>query len=83
MTPITIDLENARLGTSLRLALRQLGLDYMLKDGVLVITSVEEILQSTPQDAFLTVGHCLLAWLAAVLGVALVPLVNRRGSESG
>lgn len=55
----------------------------MLKDGVLVITSVEEILWSAPQDAFLTVGHCLLAWLAAVLGSALVPLVNRRGSESG
>ena len=81
-SPITIDLENVRLGTCLRLALRQLGLDYMLKDGVLVITLAEEILHTTPQDAFLTVGHCLLAWLAAVLGGALVPLVNRQGSEN-
>ena len=71
VSPIAIDLENARLGTGLRLALRQLGLDYMLKDGVLVITSGEEIPQTTPQDAFLTAGHCLLAWFAAALGAAL------------
>ena len=67
-SPVSINLEHVRLGTCLRLALSQLGLDYILTDGVLVITSEERILQTTPQDAFTTVGHCLLAWLAAVTG---------------
>ena len=47
-SPDSINLEHVRLGTCLRLALSQLGrLDYILTDGVLVITSEERILQTT------------------------------------
>ena len=40
---IQIDLEHIPLKTTLRLLLEQLGLDYFVKDGLLLITSPKEI----------------------------------------
>jgi hypothetical protein len=44
-SPITIDLEGVPLKTTLRLILKQLGLAYCVKDGLLYISSVDGILQ--------------------------------------
>ncbi|QEH34699.1 ECF RNA polymerase sigma factor SigW [Aquisphaera giovannonii] len=43
-SPVTIDLQDVPLKFSLRLALKQLGLAYCIRDGVLVISSVNGIL---------------------------------------
>jgi RNA polymerase sigma factor (sigma-70 family) len=42
-SPVTIDLEHIPLKTTLRLALKQLGLAYCVRDGVLIISSVQGI----------------------------------------
>jgi RNA polymerase sigma factor (sigma-70 family) len=44
-TPVALDLEGVPLKTSLRLLLKQLGLAYCVKDGLLMISSPEGILQ--------------------------------------
>ncbi len=44
-TPITIDLEGVPLKTTLRLLLKQLGLAYCVKDGLLMISTPEGICQ--------------------------------------
>jgi hypothetical protein len=79
-SPVTIDLEGVPLKTTLRLCLKQLGLDYHVEDGFLRITSKEEG-PSVLEDPFLIVGHCLLALIAAALGGVAAPLVSdaRRG----
>jgi hypothetical protein len=41
-SPVTLDLEGVPLGTTLRLVLKQLGLTYEVKDGLLTITSEGE-----------------------------------------
>ena len=73
-----MDLEGVKLETSLRLCLRQLELSYVIRDGLLLITSQEdaETLINWPNDdAFQIVGHCLLALIAAALGGAAAPWV--------
>ena len=42
-SPITLDLEGVPLETSLRLALKSLGMDYCVKDGVLYISDGESV----------------------------------------
>ena len=44
-SPVTLDLEGVPLKTTLRLMLKQLGLAYCVKDGLLIISSLEGILQ--------------------------------------
>jgi hypothetical protein len=44
-SPVQLDLEGVPLKTTLRLMLKQLGLAYCVKDGVLMISSVKGILQ--------------------------------------
>jgi hypothetical protein len=44
-SPVTIDLEDVPLRFSLRLVLKQLGLAYCIRDGVVIISSVEGIRQ--------------------------------------
>jgi hypothetical protein len=51
LSPITIALEGVPLRTSLRLALRQLGLAYAVEDGVLIISTpgaLDEMLMAGP-----------------------------------
>jgi hypothetical protein len=72
---VIIDLEGVALMTSLRLCLKQLGLAYNIRDGVLLITSEECAVTPVYQDPFLIAGHCLLAWFAATFGGIVAPLV--------
>ncbi len=66
---VQIDLEGVPLRTTLRLGLRQLGLDYSVRDGYLRIGFDEEDdLPGATVDPFQIVGHCLLALIAAGLG---------------
>jgi hypothetical protein len=73
-SPVTISLKRVPLQTTLRLMLEQLGLDYRVRDGILLISSDDD---ETPVfvDPFLTVGHCLLSLIAAGLGGLLAPLM--------
>jgi hypothetical protein len=73
-----IDLNGVPLRTSLKLGLEQLDLTYEVRNGVLVIHTVEsgdEILSSVGRNAYQSVGHCLLALIAAGIGGALAPFV--------
>ena len=84
-----IDLDQVALRTSLRLCLKQLDLDYTVRDGLLLITSLESmdyLLKDTDRDPFQIVGHCLIAVIAAVLGGLSAPFVcdlarKRAGSQ--
>jgi hypothetical protein len=82
-----IDLEGVTLGTSLRLCLRQLDLAYVVKDGLLLITSAEDennLVNSPNDDPFQIVGHCLLAVIAAALGGVAAPFVcDRARGQAG
>jgi hypothetical protein len=80
-SPIILDLDGVPLRTTLRLGLQQLGLDYTVVDGVLVIHSQEEG-RPVALDPFLIAGHCLLALLAAVVGGVAAPLVTDRREQS-
>jgi hypothetical protein len=77
-SPIRIDINGYPLRTTLPLALRQLGLIYYVKDGVLTITTDTEDDAAPKVDYYLLLGHCVLALLAAGLGAWLVPLVAHR-----
>jgi len=75
---VSLDLEGVPLKSTLHLCLKQLGLAYCIRDGVLVITS-EESQESGPvvyEDPFLIGGHCVLTLFAASLGGVLAPLVS-------
>ncbi len=50
-TPVTIDMEGVPLKTTLRLILKQIGLAYCVKDGVLMISSAEGINQELLEAA--------------------------------
>jgi hypothetical protein len=73
-----IDLEGVKLRTSLRLCLKQIQPAYVVRDGLLLITSQEDLdslFRSPRDDAFQLAGHCVLAVIAAGLGGAAAPLV--------
>ena len=72
-----IDLEGVPLQTTVRLCLKQLGMTYAVRDGVLFITSEESAITPVYQDPFLIEGHCLLAVLAAGVGGFIAPLFSR------
>ena len=73
---VLMDLEGVPLKTSLRLCLKQLGLKYSIRDGLLLITSEESAPTPVYEDPFLIVGHCLLALFAAGIGGFVAPLVS-------
>ena len=73
-----IDLEGIELRTSLRLCLKQIDLAYVVKDGLLFITSAEnddESVTSLHNDPFQIAGHCLLTLIAAGLDGLASPAV--------
>jgi len=84
-SPVTINLENVPLRTSLDLALNQHSLTYVVKGGVIVVNTGElEPDTAGSSDPFLVVGQCLLALLAAGFGSVLAPLVaGPREERSG
>ncbi len=60
MTPeskVVIDLEGAPLKTSLRLILKQLGLAYCVRDGVIIISSLEGIREELAEAASEVLGN--------------------------
>jgi hypothetical protein len=69
LSPVSINLDGVPLRKTLHLLLDQLDLSYYVQDGVLTITAANA-LNVWPDylDAFTTVGHCLIALLAACLG---------------
>ncbi len=83
---VTIDVHDVPLGTSLNLCLKQLGLAYAIRDGSLLITSVESV-PPPFEDPFLMGGQCFFALIAAAVGGVLAPLVAaaraRRSPLSG
>jgi len=81
-SPIQIDIEGHPLSLTLRLALRQLGMHFDVRDGMLFIASDSPFFTSDNLeddrdvvDYYLLLGNCVLALLAAGLGAWLVPLV--------
>ena len=82
-----IDFENVELRTSLRLLLKQLDLDYFVKDGLLPIISADAMefrWISIEEDGYQTFGHCVLALIATALGGLAAPMVcdlARRATE--
>lgn len=54
-SPVTLDLEGVPLKTTLRLLLKQLGLAYCVKDGLIIISSLEgvhqELMEATAAEA--------------------------------
>jgi hypothetical protein len=73
-----MNLEGIRLRTTLQLFLRQLGLEYVVKDGVLLITdpwSARSFRSSRQNDPFSIVGQCVFALIAAGLGWFATPIV--------
>lgn len=82
---VQLDLDGIPLKTTLRLCLKQLGLDYAVKDGYLLITSEDFISSDLDfEDPFLIVGHFLLAMIAAAIGGVAAPLISdARGGPPG
>jgi hypothetical protein len=78
-----MNLEGVTLQTSLKQCLRQLDLAYAVDGELLLITSYEgaenlyHYRLSPNTDAFLIVGHCLLAKISAGLGAVAAPFVCR------
>jgi hypothetical protein len=73
-----IDFDGIALHTSLGLILKQLDLAFVVKDGLLVVTSAESVdylYPSTYDDPFQIAGHCVLALIAAGFGGVAAPLV--------
>jgi hypothetical protein len=65
MSRVTLDVEGVPLKTTLRLMLNQLGLDYVVEDGMLKIGGASTMSNSGP---FRRMGHCYWALLAAFCG---------------
>jgi hypothetical protein len=73
-SPVTLNLESVGARTALGLILNQIGMRSSIQDGVLVITSdngPHRLPDTVDADPYLSVGHCLLALLAAGLGAIL------------
>lgn len=79
-SPVRLDLDGLPLRATLRLALDQLDLRYLVRDGLLLITSQtgegDSDVEPVYDDPFLLTGRCILALLAAGLGFASAPLVS-------
>ena len=78
-----MDLEGIPLRTTLSLILAQLDLVYIVRDGVVLVTSAESA-DDLPvyEDSFVMVGHCLLALVGAGLGGFAAALVAGRGRKN-
>lgn len=72
---VQFDMEGVPLKTSLHLILRQLGLTYEIREGLLEISCSGCNDLPYIEDPLLSVGHCLLALLAAGVGALAAPLV--------
>jgi hypothetical protein len=64
-SPVALDVEGAPLRVTLGLLLKQLGLEYMVQDGLLKIGKASTVSSAAP---FRRMGHCYWALLAAFCG---------------
>jgi hypothetical protein len=64
-SPVTLDVEGVPLKATLRLVLKQIGLDYTVQDGLLMIGNPSTLSSAAP---FHRLGHCYWALLAAFCG---------------
>jgi hypothetical protein len=64
-SPVRLDVEGVPLKTTLRLMSNQLGLDYVVEDGMLKIGGASTLSNS---GSFRRMGHCYWALLAAFCG---------------
>jgi len=83
-SPAKLDLDGVPLRTTLRLVMQQLGMNYKVTSGLILISDIatcapDEDLPAQ-EDPLLLIGQCLLALLAAGLGSLLAPLVANPGS---
>ena len=63
---------------TLRLCLAQLGLAYVVRDGLIEVTSpgiAAYLTRSARADAYQVAGHCVLALIAAGFGGLAAPIV--------
>jgi hypothetical protein len=74
-SPIRIDLADVPLSSTLHLALHQLGMMYLVRDGVLFITGEASEDIPVEVDQYLLLGHCVLALVAAGIGGLAVSLI--------
>ena len=65
-SPVSIDVQGAPLRVTLALILKQLGLTYDVRDGLLTITKGPSGIGGI--DTFRRVGHCFLALMIASMG---------------
>jgi hypothetical protein len=77
-SPVELEVTGVPIRTSLGLMLDQLGMKYMIKDGLLLITNsftLEDMAKNF--DPFDRIGHCLIALLAALLGTGAARLLSQ------
>ena len=79
---VEIDIEGVPLKTSLDLVLRQLGMMYEVREGILEITSSGCRDLPYIEDPLLSVGHCLITLLAAGIGSVAAPIVAESKARS-
>jgi hypothetical protein len=80
-SPVTLMLEPGEISirTGLHLLLEQLGLEYFVTDGMVVVTHHgSSVTQSLIFSGYQRMGHCAMALLAMVLGVCASRLVGAR-----
>ena len=73
-----VELDGLSARASLRHCLAELDLEYVVRDGLLFITSSESIgfqSLSAPLDAFQVAGHCVLVLIAAGIGGLAAPFI--------
>ncbi len=81
-SPVSINIQGVPLRKSLGMILRQIGMMYEVREGLLTITSEscrDGYHEPAYTDPFLLTGQCLLALVAAGLGSILAPLVAKTG----
>jgi hypothetical protein len=67
-SPITLSVDGIPLKSTLALLLKQLDLDYRVKDGLLTITYISSRSDEDTLYPFLRIGHCLFGLLTGLLG---------------
>jgi hypothetical protein len=73
-----LDFDAIPMRDALRLALKQLDLGFVVRNGFVYISDLDSSTILVYEDPVQIVGHSLLALVAALLGAAAVPLVSDR-----
>jgi hypothetical protein len=82
-SPVQLELDGVPLETTLRLLLRQLDMEYEIREGLLQVVSTGCDDCPVVEDARLVAGQFVLAVLASALGAMLAPLVADHETVGG